>query len=50
MGPSAHVNWRVVNAVFSGMMWMVVLVPIVIILAHAMPAGAHVHAPNRDVR
>ena len=50
MGPFAHVNWRAVNAVFSGMMWLLVLVLVFIILSHAMPAGAQVHAPNRYVR
>ena len=50
MGPFAHVNWRAVNAVFSAMMWLVVLVLVFIILAHAMPAGAHVHAPNGYAR
>jgi len=50
MGPLAHVNWRALNAVFSAMMWIVVVILTCIILAHAMPAGAHVHPPNRFVR
>ena len=47
MGPFAQVNWRAVNAVFSGMMWMVVLVLVFLILAHAMPARTR---RNRYVR
>jgi uncharacterized membrane protein YccC len=50
MGPFAHINWRAVNAVFSGAMWLVVLILVFIILAHAVPAGAHAHPPNRFVR
>ena len=43
-------DWRAASAVFNAMMWIVLLVLVFIILAHAMPAGAHVHAPDRYVR
>jgi hypothetical protein len=32
------VDWRSVNAMFSGAMWLVVLVLVLVILAHHLPA------------
>jgi hypothetical protein len=41
------VNWREVNALFCGLIWMVALVLVLVILAHAVGPSTPVHHPPR---
>jgi hypothetical protein len=37
------VDWRHVNALFCGLMWLIVVVLAVVILAHQLPETGSVH-------
>jgi hypothetical protein len=39
------VDWRTVNAVFCGAMWILVLVLAVVIVVHKVPAAPPAHQP-----
>ncbi len=49
MRPLSFVDWRTLNALFCGLMWLVVLVLAVVIVTHALPASPAVHHGSRLV-
>jgi hypothetical protein len=47
MRPLLFVNWRTVNNVFCGLMWVVALVLAIVVVAHAIPGAPPLHHPTR---
>ena len=50
MHPLLFVNWSSVNALFRGLMWLVVIVLACVVMMHLMSAAAPVHHSLRAIR